>query len=225
MLIALCISILIIIVVATIPVVIVVPVVCYPTVIVLQSLYINIFILSIFMPILVLFFTGAVLTTAGVISGVIWIIACSILYRLFLFNSIWFWRLSNHWWNHNIPIYVDLQKNPVVQLWLLFFLIVLKYNLLWVFFYILLWLYPLVLLLYHLWLHLYWIVSNLLLYLLKLCLYLSCWVTRSHLPHRETSSSALAGSLTCPGHLLRENELSIEEIKIMQFSTKNKKQI
>jgi hypothetical protein len=82
-----------------------------------------------------------------------------------------------------------------------------------------------VLLLYHLWLHLYWIISNLLLYLFKLCLYLSCWVTRSQLPHRETSSSALAGSLTCLGHLLRENELSIEEIKMMQFSTKNKKQI
>jgi hypothetical protein len=47
---------------------------------------------------------------------------------------------------------------------------------------------------------------------------------RSQLPHRETSSSALAGSLTCPGHLLRENELSIEEIKMMQFSAKNKEQ-
>jgi hypothetical protein len=82
-----------------------------------------------------------------------------------------------------------------------------------------------VLLLYHLWLHLYWIISNLLLYLFKLYLYLSCWVTRSQLPHRETSSIALAGSLTCLGHLLRENELSIEEIKMMQFSTKNKKQI
>jgi hypothetical protein len=39
------------------------------------------------------------------------------------------------------------------------------------------WLYLLVLLLYHLWLHLYWIISNLLLYLLKLCPYLSCRVT------------------------------------------------
>jgi hypothetical protein len=26
----------------------------------------------------------------------------------------------------------------------------------------------------------------------------------------------------CPGHVLRENKLSIEEIKMMQFSTKNK---
>jgi hypothetical protein len=33
-------------------------------------------------------------------------------------------------------------------------------------------------------------------------------------------SGALAGSLTSPGHLLREKELSIEEIKMMQFSTK-----
>jgi hypothetical protein len=48
---------------------------------------------------------------------------------------------------------------------------------------------------------------------------------RSQLPHRETSSSALSGGLTCPGHLLRENELSIEGIKMMQFSTKNKEQI
>jgi hypothetical protein len=90
------------------------------------------------------------------------IIACSILYRLFHFSNIEFWCLSNHWWNHNIPICVDLQKNPVVELWLLFCLIILKDNLLWVFFYILLWLYLLVLLLYHLWLHLYWIISNLL---------------------------------------------------------------
>jgi hypothetical protein len=94
-----------------------------------------------------------------------------------------------------------------------------------VFFYILQWLYLLVLLLYHLWLHLYWIISNLLLYLIKLCLYLSCWVIWSQLPHRETFSSALAGSLTCPSHLLRENELNIEQIKMMQFSTKNKEQI
>jgi hypothetical protein len=192
MLIALFISILIISVVATILVVIVVPVVCYPTVIILQSLYVNILIILIFILILVLFFTGVVLTSARVVSGVIWIIACSILYRLILFSIIWFWRLSNHWWNHNILIRVDLKKNPVVQLWLLFCLIILKDNLLWVFFYILLWLYLLVLLLYHLWLHLYWIISDLLLYLLKLCLYLSCWVTRSQLPHRETSSSALA---------------------------------
>jgi hypothetical protein len=63
------------------------------------------------------------------------------------------------------------------------------------------------------------------LFLLRLCLYLSFWITRSQLPLGETSSSALVGSLTCPGHLLRENELSIEEIKMMQFSTKNKKQI
>jgi hypothetical protein len=46
---------------------------------------------------------------------------------------------------------------------------------------------------------------------------------RSQLPQREMSSSALAGSLTSPGHLLRENELSIEEIKMMQFSTKKTK--
>jgi hypothetical protein len=39
----------------------------------------------------------------------------------------------------------------------------------------------------------------------------------------EMSSSALAGSLTSPNHLLRENELSIEEIKTMQFSTKKTK--
>jgi hypothetical protein len=31
-------------------------------------------------------------------------------------------------------------------------------------------------------------------------------------------SGALVGSLTSPGHLLRENELNIEEIKMMQFS-------
>jgi hypothetical protein len=69
---------------------------------------------------------------------------------------------------------VDLQKNPIVPLWLFFCLIILKDNLLWVFFYILKRLYLLVLLLYHLWLHLDWIISDLLLYLLKLCLYLSC---------------------------------------------------
>jgi hypothetical protein len=144
MLIALFISILIIIVVATILVVIDVPIFCYPTVIVLQPLYINILIILIFIPILILFFTGVVLTAAGVI----WIIACNILYRLFLFSYIRFWRLSNHWWNHNIPICVDLQMNPVVQLWLLFYLIILKDNLLWVFFYILLRLHLLVILLY-----------------------------------------------------------------------------
>jgi hypothetical protein len=110
-------------------------------------------------------------------------------------------------------------------LWLLFCLIIPKDSLLWVFFYILLWLYLLVFLLYHLWLHLYWIISNLLLYLLKLCLYLRCWVTRSQLSHKKTSSSALAGSLTCSRHLLRQNELTVEEIKMMQFSTKNKEQI
>jgi hypothetical protein len=33
-------------------------------------------------------------------------------------------------------------------------------------------------------------------------------------------SGALAGSLTSPGHLLRENELSIEQSKMMQFSIK-----
>jgi hypothetical protein len=33
------------------------------------------------------------------------------------------------------------------------------------------------------------------------------------------------GSLTCLGHLLRENELSTEEIKMLQFLTNNKKQI
>jgi hypothetical protein len=66
----------------------------------------------------------------------------------------------------------------------------------------------------------YWIISNFLLYLLKLCLYLSCWVTRSQLSQRETPTGALAGSLTSPGHLLRENELSIKEIKMMQSSTK-----
>jgi hypothetical protein len=89
MLITMFIPILIIIVVATILVVIVVPVVCYYNVIILQSMYINIFIILIFILILVLFFTGAILTTAGVISGVIWIIACSILYRLFLLSNIW----------------------------------------------------------------------------------------------------------------------------------------
>jgi hypothetical protein len=112
MLITLLISILIIIVVATILVVIVVPVVFYPTFIVLQSLYVNIVIILIFILILVLFFTGAILTAARVISGVIWIIACNILYRLILFSIIWFWHLSNHRWNHNIPVRVDLQKNP-----------------------------------------------------------------------------------------------------------------
>jgi hypothetical protein len=49
-----------------------------------------------------------------------------------------------------------------------------------------------------------------------------CWVTRSQLSQRETLTGALAGSLMSPGHLLRENKLSIEEIKMMQFSTKNK---
>jgi hypothetical protein len=65
-------------------------------------------------------------------------------------------------------------------------------------------LYLLVLLLHHLWLQLYRIISDFLLYLLKLCLYLSYWVTRSQLPQRETYSSALAGSLMSPDHLLRE---------------------
>jgi hypothetical protein len=78
---------------------------------------------------------------------------------------------------------------------------------------------------HHLWLQLYRIISDFLLYLLKLCLYLSCWVTRSQLSHRETSSGALAGSLTSPGHLLRENELSIEKIKMMQFSQRKQEQI
>jgi hypothetical protein len=109
MLIALFILILIIIVVATIMIVIVVLVVCYHTVIILQSLYISVFIILIIIFILVLFFTGVDLTVVGVISRVVWIIACSILYRLILFNNIWFWSLSNYWWNHNISICIDLQ--------------------------------------------------------------------------------------------------------------------
>jgi hypothetical protein len=43
---------------------------------------------------------------------------------------------------------------------------------------------------------------------------------RSQLSQWESPTGALAGSLTSPGHLLRENELNIEEIKMMQFSTK-----
>jgi hypothetical protein len=54
---------------------------------------------------------------------------------------------------------------------------------------------------------------------------LDCWVARSQLPQRKTTTGALAGSLTSPGHLLRESELSIEEIKMMQFSTKEQEQI
>jgi hypothetical protein len=77
---------------------------------------------------------------------------------------------------------------------------------------------------HHLRLQLYRIISDFLLYLLKLCLNLSCWVTRSQLSQRETPTGALAGSLTSPGHLFRENELSIEEIKMMQFSTKKKQE-
>jgi hypothetical protein len=103
-------------------------------------------------------------------------------------------------------------------LWLFICLIILKNNLLWIFLNILLRLHLLVLLFHHLWLQLYRIIFDFLLYLLKLCLYLSCWVTRSQLPQRETPSGALAGSLTSPGHLSRENELSIEETKMMQFS-------
>jgi hypothetical protein len=48
---------------------------------------------------------------------------------------------------------------------------------------------------------------------------------RSQLSQWESPTGALAGSLTSPGHLLRKNELSIEEIKIMQFSTKKQEQI
>jgi hypothetical protein len=65
---ALFISILIIIVVATILIIIIVPIVCYHAVIILQSLYINIFILFIFILILVLFLTGAVFTATRVLS-------------------------------------------------------------------------------------------------------------------------------------------------------------
>jgi hypothetical protein len=38
-------------------------------------------------------------------------------------------------------------------------------------------------------------------------------------------NGALAGSLTSPGHLFRENELSTEEIKMMQFSSKKQEEI
>jgi hypothetical protein len=84
-----------------------------------------------------------------------------------------------------------------------------------VFLNILLKLHLLVSLFHHLRLQLYRIISDFLPYLLKLCLYLSGWVTRSQLSQRETPTGALAGSLTSPGHQLRENELSIEEIKMM----------
>jgi hypothetical protein len=99
-------------------------------------------------------------------------------------------------------------------------LITLKHDLLWIFLNIFLVLHHLISLLHCLQLQLYRIVSNLLMHLLKLCLLLSCWVTRSQLPQRKATTGALAGSLTSPGHLLRENELSIEEIKMMHFSTK-----
>jgi high-affinity Fe2+/Pb2+ permease len=105
-------------------------------------------------------------------------------------------------------------------LWLFFYLIILKNNFLWIFLNILLGLHLLVLLSHHLRLQLYRIIFDLLLYFHNLCLYLSCWVTRSQLSQRKTPFGALAGSLTSPGHLLRKNELSIEEIKMMQFSTK-----
>jgi hypothetical protein len=99
-------------------------------------------------------------------------------------------------------------------------LIILKHNLLGIFLNISLRLHCLISLLHCLRVQLYRIIPNLLLHLLKLCLLLSCWVTRSQLPQREAPTSALAGSMTSPGHLLRENELSIEEIKMMRFSTK-----
>jgi hypothetical protein len=142
------------------------------------------------------------------------------MYKLFFFNNIWFWRCFNHWWNHYIFVCINLQENPIIQLWLFLFLIILKNNLLWIFLNILLGLHLLVPLFHHLQLQLYRIISDFLLHLLKLCLYLSCWVTRSQLSQRKAPTGALADSLTSPGHPLRENKLSIEEIKMMQFSTK-----
>jgi hypothetical protein len=66
MLITLLISILIVVVVATILIIVIVPIVCYGTVVILQSLYINIFIFFIFIP--TFFLTGAIFTATGIIS-------------------------------------------------------------------------------------------------------------------------------------------------------------
>jgi hypothetical protein len=130
------------------------------------------------------------------------------------------WHGFNHWWDHYVSICINLQENPIIQLWLFLCLIILKNNLLWIFLNISLGMHRLISLFHHLRLQLYRIISNFLRHLLKLCLHLGCWVTRSQLPQRKAPTGALAGSLTSPGHLLRENELSIEEIKLMRFSTK-----
>jgi hypothetical protein len=59
---------------------------------------------------------------------------------------------------------------------------ILKDHLFRIFFYVLLRLYLLVLLLYHPWLQLYWIIPNLLMYLLRLLLYLCCQVRGANCP-------------------------------------------